>query len=271
MLSLAVLVVLLAAVASFGSWQLAQLTALRRLPRAAILLCGTCFTVATVVLGMSTTMSWWRPLLQIEDLSAPLLEPVRAGGDVIAAVAERSSDSTAEVDVEKRVHAPALEDWPATECIATMRDDSGGAERRFIDNGCDRVGAVVFAWCGHSQAACDPSVRTSREWRYEPAGIVMTSTLQRPSPLRLRGEGSPLIAPTYLVDESGAQRGTVRYVACYVTSTEVLDLLGAAGSTGRDRLQSALSKDDCYSRVTRLSRAGRVEGRSPDALLHDGV
>ncbi|MGH8189552.1 MAG: hypothetical protein ACREUC_23550, partial [Steroidobacteraceae bacterium] len=167
----------------------------------------------------------------------------------------------------------ASEDWPATDCMKPVRIAEAG--RWFLDNECQGVVGVVFASCRESQATCNQDALASAGWMYEPAGIVMTSMTQKPVWHRLAARG-PLIASTYGVEESGAMRLKIGYLACFVTAPEALGLLDAASQTESDeilqaRLAGALRSDECYSKVLKWSGAGKRDGRSPDALLRTGV
>jgi hypothetical protein len=172
--------------------------------------------------------------------------------------------------------APAAslsEDWPATDCMKPVRVAEAG--HWFLDNECQGVVGVVFASCRESQATCNQDAPASSGWMYEPAGIVMTSMTQKPVRYRLGARG-PLMASTYALEESGAMRLKVRYLACFVTAPAALGLLDAASQTESDeilqtRLEGALRSDECYAKVLKWSGAGKRDGRSPDALLRKGV
>lgn len=167
---------------------------------------------------------------------------------------------------------PLFKDWPATECVMSSRSADRG--RWSLDNECPHVVAIVFAWCRQATAACAANTASSSGWRYEPAGILMTTLEQRPSPYRLTKDG-PLIAPIYVLAAVG-DVPRVRYLACEVTSTELLALLNEPPAFGTDAdreaaFDVALHLDKCYTRVAQLSRAGRRTGKSPDALLLQGA
>lgn len=166
---------------------------------------------------------------------------------------------------------PLSRDWPLTECVESKRQTD--MDRWLLDNECEHAVAVVLAWCERNNP-CAEQVRNGAGWRYEPAGIVMTSMKQRPSLHRLTHDG-PLLAPIYVLDKANSV-DRIRYLACEVTGSEILALLKnpkdyASLEEREAALDTALEKDNCYSRVQLWSRIGRQTGKSPDELLHEGV
>jgi hypothetical protein len=157
--------------------------------------------------------------------------------------------------------------WPATECVKSLRSDD--SRRWLLDNECPGAVAVVFAWCSRPGQACDPNARNSTAWRYEPAGILMT-TPQEPLSSRRLAEGGPMIAPTYALRET-ADLPQIRYFACNVTNADLLAQLNepdaATGAADDAKLEAALRADECYAWVAQLSRTGERTGKSPDLLL----
>jgi hypothetical protein len=169
---------------------------------------------------------------------------------------------------------PLGKQWPATDCVTSTRS-TAAAGGWFIDNECDRVVAVVFAWCRRADPSCNTNALRTQGWRYEPAGIVMTSSMQRPTRQRLSDDG-PLVAATYALSAPGDAHRRIRYLACYLTAPDVLELLRggdteASDAEQRSRLQAALNSDECYERVAQWSQSGQRRGKSPDSLLRDGV
>lgn len=160
--------------------------------------------------------------------------------------------------------------WPATECVKSLRSDD--SKRWLLDNECPGVVAIVFAWCARPGPACDPGAPNSTAWRYEPAGILMT-TLREPLSSRRLSEGGPLIAPTYALRET-ADLPKIRYFACNVANADLLAQLSEPGESmsaaGDAKLDAALRADECYAWVAQLSRIGERTGKSPDVLLLSG-
>jgi len=163
------------------------------------------------------------------------------------------------------VPGPLLAQWSTTECVASTPAAAG--RPRFLDNACERAVALVFASCPHSTPGCNASALVSSGWVYESEGVVLITPEQRPLMDRLAEDG-PLIAPMYALGRQGGER--IRYLACPLEDPEALAMLLEPQLAGADRparLRAALERDECYSRVLKLSRAGRETGRSPDALL----
>jgi hypothetical protein len=163
--------------------------------------------------------------------------------------------------------AAVVAEWPATDCVASMRSDE--SSRWVLDNGCGRVVAVLFASCQLSETACFSTAVVSEAWSYEPTGILLTAATDRPVSLRL-GKDGPLVAPVFTIRDSADARRQIRYLACEVTAPGVLLLLRTLGGD-ESRLTAELRADACYSRVLDWSRSGQRYGRSPDTLLRTGI
>lgn len=265
MISLTLVVILLAAVASYGSWQLAQyIGARQRTSSSMLVLFGMSLLAVLVVVAVVSATSWWkRPAVEVAESAAPIgsLAARRASEPV-----EQAVPSIAEPD-------PLMADWPATYCLKSSHAQTDDAGQAYVDNECGRLVAVIYSWCQLSHVTCSEDRPDSLHWRYEPAGVLLTTVAQRPSTLRLSEDG-PLVASTYVLSEPGDQRRRVRFIACYVTAHGVLEALGADGVSLQDQsraLHAALSSDACYSRVMKFSHAGRIEGKPIDALLRAGL
>jgi tetratricopeptide (TPR) repeat protein len=234
----------------------------------------------TLAAGKEVPASWLlvsRATADQEEIYEDLLDTQPQQDGMMASVsdprqASPTDDGSAPLD-PSLAFAPSSNDWPATDCMKSVRVVEAG--RWFLDNECQRVVAVVFASCRQSQAACNQNALDSTGWKYEPAGIVMTSMTHRPVRHRLGSQG-PLIASTYAVEESGGMRRVIRYLACFVTAPEAIRVLDAASQAESDealqvQLKRALLSDECYSKVLEWSQAGQRDGRAPDALLRNGV
>jgi hypothetical protein len=168
------------------------------------------------------------------------------------------------------IPAAIVAEWPATDCVSSTRSDA--SERWMLDNDCGRVVAVLFASCQLSETACFTNALVSRGWSYEPTGILMTATNDKPVALRLADDG-PLVAPIFTIRDVAGVRRQIRYLACEVTAPSVLRLLRTSGGDEltSQRLTSELRADTCYSQVLDWSRSGHRRGASPDALLRHGI
>jgi hypothetical protein len=165
------------------------------------------------------------------------------------------------------IPAVVIAEWPATDCVTSTRFDE--SSRWVLDNGCERVVAVLFASCELSETACFTNALVSRGWSYEPSGILLTAANDRPVPLRL-GKDGPLVAPIFTLRDPANARRQIRYLACEVTAPGVLQLLRTSGGD-EQRLKDELRADTCYSQVLDWSRSGQRHGSSPDALLRQGI
>jgi len=160
-------------------------------------------------------------------------------------------------------------EWRATECVTASRSDE--SSRWMLDNRCDRPIAVLFASCHPGASACVSSAQVSTGWSYEPAGVLMTGANDKPVPLRL-GQRGPLVAPIFTIRDASGVRLQIRYLACYVSARSVLQALSdSSDAWAQERLTAALGDDACYSQVLDWTRTGQQLGKSPDALLRDGL
>jgi hypothetical protein len=295
MLSAALIIVLLAVAGSLASWLFSQWSSRGRPPTAMLVLAGTGALLLTGAAGLAiiAAASGWKPFIPVvEALRADANSELPSGSrkeqtqlpaapaDAAAGDAEQPLDFDTVMALELAagravparwlfIERAASSEWPATPCMKTVRDVE--ATRWLIDNECQQVIGVVVASCQESEQTCDEST-LSAGWTYEPEGVVMTSTTQKPVRHRLGGRG-PLIASTHTVEEPGAMESRIDYLACFVTAPEVLALLDAASQAGADGtpLAAVLRSDACYSRVLEWSQAGQRDGQSPDALLRTGV
>ncbi|HET9445489.1 MAG TPA: hypothetical protein VFO35_04475 [Steroidobacteraceae bacterium] len=168
------------------------------------------------------------------------------------------------------IPAAVVAQWPATDCVESMRAEESA--HWILDNGCDRVVAVLFASCELSETACFANALVSQGgWKYEPNGILLTAGNDKPLPLRL-GDGGPRVAPIFTIRDAGGVRRQIRYLACEVTAPGVLRALREyGGEPAQQALTAELSTDACYLQVLDWTRSGRRTGASPDALLRRGV
>lgn len=164
-----VIVVLLALVASLGSWLFSQwLSEQRRTSALALGLGGTGLLVllgATAVAVVATSSSWqhWVP-----------------GFDATASKARAVAPPVAIADLG------SPEQWPATTCIKPLRATSTVPRRWFLDNDCERPIVVMLAWCDEAKSICTAG-SPQASWRYESTGLIMTSALARPISRRMPG------------------------------------------------------------------------------------
>ena len=167
------------------------------------------------------------------------------------------------------IPAAVVAEWPATDCIESSRSDE--SRRWLLDNGCDRVVAVLFASCELSETACFTNALVSQGWNYQLTGILMTAANDRPVPVRL-GNGGPLVAPIFTIRDAGQARRQIRYLACEITAPGVLQVLHeSGGELTQQRLTDELRADACYTQVLAWSSSGQRRGTSPDSLLRDGI
>jgi hypothetical protein len=67
---------------------------------------------------------------------------------------------------QRLIPAAVVAEWPATDCVASTRSDP--SQRWFLDNGCGRVIAVLFASCQLSEPACFTNALVSQGgWNYD--------------------------------------------------------------------------------------------------------
>jgi hypothetical protein len=168
------------------------------------------------------------------------------------------------------IPAAVVAEWPATECVESMRADESA--HWVLDNGCGRVVAVLFASCELSETACFANALVSQGgWKYEPTGILLTAGNDKPLPLRL-GDRGPRVAPIFTIRDAGGVRRQIRYLACEVTAPGVLRALREYGDQpAQQALTAELNTDACYLQVLDWTRIGHRLGASPDALLRQGV
>jgi hypothetical protein len=166
------------------------------------------------------------------------------------------------------IPAAVVAEWPATDCVTSAR--SADSSRWMLDNGCGRVVAVLFASCEQSETACFTNALVSQGWSYEPTGILMTASNDRPVPLRL-GDHGPLVAPIFTIRDAGNAQRRIRYLACEITAPRVLEVLQLGEELAQERLTAALRADECYAQVLAWSSIGQRRGASPDALLSDAI
>ncbi len=167
------------------------------------------------------------------------------------------------------IPSAAVPEWSATDCVKSQRSDESA--RWLLDNDCGQVVAVLFASCQLSETACFANALVSSGWSYEPAGVLMTAADDRPVAQRL-GNSGPLVAPIFTIRDAASVRRQIRYLACHVTAPSVLDLLRSPGNDPSSQLlAAALREDACYSQVLDWTRSGQRQGKSPDALLRQGI
>jgi hypothetical protein len=247
MVTSAVIVTLLTIVASLASWLFSQWLARRaRVSGLALAVggVGTVLLIGAVALVMVTASTSWQQLMPVADAS-PLRQEMLA-------------------PAETSIPAAVVAEWPATDCVESMRAEESA--HWILDNGCDRVVAVLFASCQLSETAC-----FAQGWQYEATGILMTTDTDRPLALRL-GDNGPLVAPLFTIRDAAGTRRQIRYLACEVTAPGVLRLLRErSDQLTSQRLTAELRADACYSQVLDWSRSGHRLGASPDALLRLGI
>jgi hypothetical protein len=158
-------------------------------------------------------------------------------------------------------------EWQATDCVVSTHSEE--SSRWFLDNGCGRVVAVLFASCQFTETACLADASASQGWSYERSGILMTAANDKPVQLRL-GKDGPLVAPIFTIRDAAGARRQIRYLACEVTAPGVLELLRTSGGD-EQRLTAELRVDACYGQVLDWSRSGQRHGSSPDVLLRRGI
>lgn len=233
---------LLVLAASLGSWLFNQwLSDQRRASALALGLGGVGFVLlmgATAMAILSTSANW--------QAFVPRF------GDSI----QEKSTSTASVVV---ADFGSAEQWPATRCIKPMHASDTTPRRWFLDNECDRAVAVMLAWCDETYSVCTAGAPQAA-WRYEPAGLVMTSMMARPIARRMPEHDAP-ITGTYALEEAEGTSLRIRYLACYL-SESVADAL-MHDATSADEFHRVLRADDCYARVSSSSLIGARTGQPP--------
>jgi hypothetical protein len=147
MVTSAVTIILLTIVASLASWLFSQWLARRaRVSGLALAVggVGTVLLLGAVALVMVTASTSWQQLMPVADAS-PLRQEMLAPAEAI-------------------IPAAIVAEWPATDCVESMRADESA--HWILENGCDRIVAVLFASCQLSETAC-----ISQGWQYEATGI----------------------------------------------------------------------------------------------------
>lgn len=153
----------------------------------------------------------------------------------------------------------SAEQWPATTCLKPMHATATTPRRWFIDNDCDRIVAVMLAWCDEATSPCVAG-SPQAGWRYEPAGIVMTNAMAKPIARRMPEHDAP-IAGTYALIEPDGARLRIRYLACYLSDTAATAVMHE--TIADDAFRQALLADDCYVRVASSSQVGASSGQPP--------
>lgn len=245
-IALAMLALLVLA-ASLGSWLFSQwLGASRSASALTLALGGIGFVLligaaALAVLGTSTQ---WKSFLPQLDLSRQ------------QQVDAKTAPALARADFG------SAEQWPATNCLRPLRAAASDPQRWFIDNECDRVVAVVLAWCDAAVAVCAATnaPQATPAWHYQPSGIVMTSLMAKPTARRLPQLNAPIGGTHALTEPPGATL-RIRYLACYLAEDTASALMQE--SVSADDFQRALLADQCYARVVSGSQAGARHGLPP--------
>lgn len=241
MYSALLLLILLASLATLGSWLFSQyLSEQRRASALALGLGGTGFVVllgATAVAVVATSASWqrWVPGFGATAPKTSVAAPV--------AVADLGS----------------TEQWPATSCIKPLHASNTVPRRWFLDNDCERPIVVMLAWCDEARAICTAGSPRAA-WRYESAGVILTSALARPNLHRMPEHGAP-VTGTYALTEPDGSALRIRYLACYLGEPATAAL--TQDSMSQFRFERALDTDDCYSRVSSASQVAARSGQPP--------
>ena len=247
MYSALLILVLLALVASLGSWLFSQWLSEQRRASALALGLGTTGLLvllgATAVAVVSTSASWqsWVP-----------------GFETAAA---KTSTIAAAVPV---ADLGSVDQWPATTCIKPLHATGSVPRRWFLDNECERPIVVMLAWCDEARSVCTAG-SPQAAWRYESAGVVMTSALARPVARRMPEHEAP-ITGTYALAEPGDGALRIRYLACYLGEPAMAALTHEF--VGNEEFHCVLRADDCYSRVSSASQIAARSGQPPVVSFH---
>jgi hypothetical protein len=242
MASALLILVLLALIASLGSWLFSQWSSKQR--RASALAVGLGGTGLLILLGATATAVicislGWRQWLPGFDSAAPKL---RTAGPPVAVAALGTAA-----------------DWPATACIKPLQAPNTVPRRWFLDNDCEQPVVVMLAWCDESRSVCTAGAPQAA-WHYEAAGVIMTNPLARPIARRMPEHGAP-ITGTYALTEPEGSVLRLRYLACYLAEPAAAALADEA--TGSEEFQHMLRADQCYSRVSSASQAAARSGQPP--------
>lgn len=236
------ILVLLALLASLGSWLFSQwLSEQRRASALTLGLGGMGFLVllvAAAVAIVSTSASWqsWVP--------------------GFGATASKTRAVAAPVAV---ADLGSSEQWPATTCIKPLHATGTVPRRWFLDNDCERPIVVLLAWCDEAQTVCTAG-SPQAAWRYESAGLIMTSALARPTARRMPEHDAP-ITGTYALTEPQGGALRIRYLACYLAEPAIAGL--TQDSMSSEEFLRVLHADDCYSRVSSASQIVASSGQPP--------
>lgn len=247
MYSALLILMLLASVASLGSWLFSQwLSEQRRASALALGLGGAGLLMllgATAVAVLSTSASW---------------QSWASGSDATASKVRAVATPVAVADLG------TAEQWPATTCIKPLHATSSEPRRWFLDNECDRPIAVMLAWCDEARAVCTAG-SPQAAWRYESAGVVMISALARPTSRRMPEHDAP-ITGTYALAEPTGGALRIRYLACYLAEPAIAAL--THDSMSSEEFQRSLQDDDCYARVFSASQVAAPSGQPPVVSYH---
>jgi hypothetical protein len=234
---------LLVLAASLGSWLFSQwLSATPRVSALTLALGGVGFVLligATAAAILVTSAKW--PSF-VPQFLASQSEPIKATTAPVAAADFGSA-----------------EQWPATTCLKPMHATATTPRRWFIDNDCERIVAVMLAWCDEAKSPCTAGTPQAG-WRYEATGIVMTNAMAKPIARRMPEHDAP-IAGTYALLEPDGAKLRIRYLACYLSDTAATAVMHE--TIADDAFRRALLADDCYARVASSSQAGASSGQPP--------
>src|SRR5690606_21093025 len=109
-----------------------------------------------------------------------------------------------------------------TSCIKPLHATNATPRRWFLDNDCERPIVVMLAWCDEAHSVCTAG-SPQAAWRYESAGLIMTSALARPISRRMPEHDAP-ITGTYALTEPQGGVLRLRYLACYLADPAVAAL-----------------------------------------------
>lgn len=240
--SVLLLLVLLALLASLGSWLFNQWFSEHQ--RASALALGLGGVGMVLLLGVtavaivSTSASWpsWVPRFGEVELKR-----------------ETTSEPIVVADLGTAEH------WPATTCIKPLHASGSVPRRWFLDNDCERPIVVMLAWCDEAQSICTAGAPQAT-WSYESAGLIMTSALAVPTLRRMPEHDAP-ITGTFALDEPQGGVLRIRYLACYLGEPAVAALTQESMSS--EEFERTLLADECYSRVSSASQVAARSGQPP--------
>jgi hypothetical protein len=152
----------------------------------------------------------------------------------------------------------AADPWAATRCVRAFHIDPSDLLRWTIENECGRPVGILIAACLQSASECNE--RQSTSWKYQRGGMILPGKAQRP-----------------VSDAEQTRRGQqVRFLACFITIPEAIQLIGqpigqpidmSSDAAASGQFQAVLDQDECLARVQRWSDEGNRTGLSIDALL----